>query len=66
MRDRIKSGDKVIYIPKDKYGNLDCQRSERGIISSFNDSYVFVKYIRDGILQETSQGTRYEDLYLEL
>jgi len=35
---------------------------EHGIVSSINDKYVFVKYYRNGILQETAQATRPDDL----
>jgi hypothetical protein len=66
MKDRIKPGDRVIYVPSHAEGNLNHRDAERGVISSFNDTYVFVKYIRQGILQETAQATRYEDLYLEI
>jgi hypothetical protein len=66
MKDRIKPGDRVIYVPTHAKGDLNHPDSERGVVSSLNDTYVFVKYIRHGILQETSQATRYEDLYLEM
>jgi len=35
---------------------------EIGIVSSVNDYYVFVKYYRNGILQNTAEATRPEDL----
>jgi hypothetical protein len=66
MRDRIKPGDKVIYVPKHAKGDINHPSAERGIISSFNDSFVFVKYYRNGDLQETAQATEYEHLYLEM
>ncbi len=35
---------------------------EVGIVSSVNDYYVFVKYYRNGILQQTAQATKPDDL----
>ena len=39
----FKKGDKVIYIPNHANGpnHNDCKR---GVVSSINDTYVFVKY----------------------
>lgn len=58
-----KEGESVIYIPAHAHGNLKHEDCEYGEISSFNDKFIFVKYIRNGILQKTAQATRYEDLY---
>ena len=63
----FKEDDKVRYIPKhliqeyfesehpDWYG-------DHGIVTSVNEKYVFVRYIRNGILQHTSQATDPRDL----
>lgn len=35
---------------------------EYGNISSWNEHYIFVKYVRNGLLQETAQATSPVDL----
>lgn len=50
-------GEEVKYVPAHAKGDLRHPDVERGYVSSINDKYVFVKYIRKGILQETSQAT---------
>ena len=52
----IKKGDEVFYIPR--YTEF---KKERGVVSSKNDRYVFVKY--DGNF--TAQATNPEDLFIE-
>ena len=54
----ISIGRSVIYIPchaKGDAGHKDC---ENGVITSFNDHVVFVRYAAD----KSSKGTRREDL----
>lgn len=40
----FKKGDVVRYIPMHAYGNADHADCENGIVSSTNDTWVFVKY----------------------
>jgi len=55
---RKNIGNSVVYIPFE-----DCGRAqiEHGVITSVNDSYVFVRYGRD----INSKATRAEDLLLK-
>jgi hypothetical protein len=53
----------VIYVPRHAKKNLNHPDCEHGIISSFNDKFIFVRYIKNGILQETAQATKPECLY---
>lgn len=61
-------GTEVIYIPTHVDGSWhkDC---ERGIVSSFNDKFVFVKFYKQlanfGWKGTTSQSCRPEDLSIE-
>jgi len=61
----IYTGDRVIYIPTHAEGNVNHPDCEYGIVSSWNDKYVFVKYVRNGIPQMTAQATSPEDLYVD-
>lgn len=56
-------GESVIYVPTHANGDLNHEDCEYGKISSFNDKFIFVKYIRNGIFQQTAQATRPEDLH---
>lgn len=51
-------GDRVRYVPKHANGDLSHKDCENGIISSFNDWYVFVLY--EGDIH--SKATYYEDI----
>lgn len=42
--DDFKKGDKVTYIPTHAIGKVDHPDCENGIVSSTNDSFVFVKF----------------------
>jgi hypothetical protein len=55
--------ESVIYVPKHAKGNLNHPDCERGVVSSFNEKFIFVKYIRNGVLQHTAQATNPSDLY---
>lgn len=60
LQDNFKVGDKVVYVPsylKEKKYFTD--EIEVGIISSWNDEFIHVRYGNDN----TSKATRYEDLY---
>ena len=55
-------GDFVFYIPnhaKDDPTYKDC---EHGIVSSVTDKYIFVKYVKNNMLQQTSEATLRENL----
>lgn len=61
-------GDSVIYVPnhafvngKPTFNHKDC---EYGIIKSANDTFVFVNYVRQGIVQSTAQATDPRNLFL--
>ena len=55
-------GERVRYVPNHAHGDLGHKDVENGIVSSTNDFYVFVKYVRHGVLQETAAATKPEDL----
>lgn len=57
-------GIKVRYVPRHAHGDLTHKDVENGIVKSTNDKYVFVNYIRNGILQETAQATDPRDLLI--
>jgi hypothetical protein len=52
-------GKNVTYVPNHANGDREHKDSEQGIVSSVNEvrGIVFVKYIRNGILQQTAEGT---------
>lgn len=55
-------GDQVLYVPnhaKGNHGHPDC---EHGLVSSMNDRFVFVRYVRSGMLQSTGEATLRENL----
>lgn len=58
-------GCNVLYIPTHANGSCKHPDCENGIITSYNDKNVFVRYIRyirNSILQPTPQSTCPEDL----
>jgi hypothetical protein len=61
----IEIGDRVIYVPTHAEGNLNHLDCEYGTVSSWNDKFIFVKYVRNGIPQMTAQATDPRDLYLD-
>jgi len=61
----LEMGDRVIYVPTHAEGNINHKDCEYGIIKSWNDKFIFVNYVRNGIPQMTAQSTRPEDLYLD-
>jgi len=61
----IEVGDRVIYIPTHAEGDINHPDCEYGTVSSWNDKFIFVKYVRNGIPQMTAQATSPEDLYLD-
>jgi len=62
----FKQGDPVVYVPHHAHGDLHHKDCEPGIVSSVNDSYVFVKYFpqlyRFGWEGTTSKATSASDL----
>ena len=63
----FKEDDKVRYIPKhliQEYFESEHQDwfGDHGVVTSVNEKYVFVRYIRDGVLQHTAQATDPRDL----
>ena len=52
-------GRNVTYVPGHAKDDLSHQDCEHGLITSFNDHYVFVHYGKGS----TSAGTSREDLY---
>lgn len=49
----------VVYIPQYKLGNKNINDDQLGIVTSKNDTYVFVRYKNT----KGSQATRPDDLY---
>lgn len=41
----FKPGDRVVYIPTHVYDDFNHEDCERGVVSSINDKYVFVKFV---------------------
>ena len=58
----FNSGDSVRYIPKHAKGNINHPECENGIVTSTNEKYVFVRYIRNNVLQSTAAATLPEQL----
>jgi hypothetical protein len=56
----FKEGDRVAYIPGHAHGDIRHQDVERGVVSSTNDKFVFVRF--KGI---TSQACDPDDLRIE-
>lgn len=61
----IEPGDRVIYVPTHANGDINHPDCEYGIVSSWNNRGIFVKYVRNGIPQMTAELTDPNDLYLE-
>ena len=55
--DNFHPGEEVKYLPAHTKGDLRHPDVETGYVSSTNEKFVFVKYIRKGNLQETAQAT---------
>ena len=66
----FKHGMRVLYVPNHADGNVDHQDCERGVVSSVNEDFVFVKYdclactMITGDEPYTSQATQPEYLRL--
>jgi hypothetical protein len=55
-------GDKVLYVPNHAHGDPNHKDCERGIVSSQNGVYVFVRYLLNGNVKFTAQATSPENL----
>lgn len=60
----FSTGDRVLYVPGHANGNTKHKDCQEGVVSSNNGINVFVRYIRNGVLQSTSQPTDPYDLLL--
>lgn len=59
----FKPGDRVQYVPHHAHGDRAHPDCENGIVSSTNDTYVFVRYYyKGGGLREGGQATDPLDL----
>lgn len=58
----FKSGDGVKYIPNHADGDPNHKDCENGVVSSINEHFVFVKYIRNNMLNTTAAATKPENL----
>jgi hypothetical protein len=58
----FKEGKNVVYIPPHAQGDINHKDCEIGVVSSVNEKFVYVKYVRNSILQQTSQATNPKDL----
>jgi hypothetical protein len=60
--DDFSASEGVRYVPSHAQGNIMHPDCENGIVSSINSKVVFVRYIRNNVLQETAQETDPRDL----
>ena len=57
----LEKGLKVVYVPSHlKNHKYTSSEVEHGVVTSWNDSYVFVDYDNSG----RGKATRFEDLFL--
>ena len=64
--EEFEKGQYVTYIPLHAKGDRNHKDCERGVVSSWNDEYIFVRYFRNGKLQYTAEATKIEDLIIYL
>ena len=55
-------GESVRYVPGHAHGNIEHADCQNGIVSSKNDTNVFVRYFHRDVLQEIGQATNPKDL----
>jgi len=60
MKQKFKVGEKVVYIPRHANNDPTHKDCEIGEVSSIRNGKVYVKYMRNGILQETAELTPVE------
>lgn len=70
LREKIpsdfKEGQRVTYVPYHANGDAKHKDCEFGIVSSCNDTYVFVKYYTSaGELKTTAQATKPDQLIVQ-
>ena len=58
----FKPDEHVLYIPTHAHGDRNHPDCEYGIVSSIGKMFVFVHYIKNGIVQSTGQATDPVDL----
>lgn len=58
----FKPGEPVLYVPLHAHGDAKHPDCEHGVVSSQNGKNVFVRYYRNGVLQNTVQSTTPSDL----
>lgn len=62
--DQLHVDAQVLYVPTHAHGNLRHPDCQRGVITAWNPTAVFVRYYRDdGTLKDTSEATSIGDLY---
>ena len=61
----FKIDDRVVYVPHHAAGDRNHRDCEHGIVCRINDVFVFVRYSRNGILQETPEATDPKQLVKE-
>lgn len=52
----FKPGDRVKYVPYHAHGNRQHMDCEDGEVSSVNSTYVFVRFVKQGLMQRTGQA----------
>lgn len=64
--DELFEGQAVIYVPAYAQGDVKHPGCERGIVVSWNKTYVFVRYLRhDGEFERHAKATSVVDLWNE-
>ena len=58
----FKAGKRVTYVPYHAHGDRNHPDCESGEVSSTNDTYVFVRFVRNGVFQSTAQACRPDQL----
>jgi hypothetical protein len=51
------AGDTVVYVPRHLHREMNDTDYEPGVVVSKNDTYIFVRYWKNDVLQETAQST---------
>lgn len=73
MENKFKKGVRVVYVPTHAFDDIEHKDCERGVVSSVNEKYVFVKFdpkfmrvtYITGDEDVTAQACRPEDLLTE-
>lgn len=60
----FQPGDSVKYIPPHAQNDITHSDCENGVVKSISSLYVFVQYIRRGVIQNTAEATFPENLKL--